>query len=238
MNGQLEFAKLVASRLDSARIPYMITGSMALAIYAVPRMTRDVDFVIECRPEDSERVAELFEADCYVDREAVRDAAVTRSAFNVIHNASLLKADFIVRKDEKYRKIEFERRRRIDIEGTLLSVVAPEDLASVGCSSTRGGSAERGEALMSDTSPDVAARYEAMILAQTPARRLAMASEMFATAKALAIAGIRLERGDLERRALREALFLRLHGDDFTESQIRDILKHLRVSWAEDGGAG
>jgi predicted nucleotidyltransferase len=128
MDGQLEFAKLVASRLDSARIPYMITGSMALAVYAVPRMTRDVDFVIECRPEDSERVAGLFEADCYVDRSAVRNAAVTRSTFNIIHNASLLKADFIVRKDEKYRKIEFERRRKIDIEGTLLSVVAPEDL--------------------------------------------------------------------------------------------------------------
>ena len=46
MNEQLEFVKQIASRLDSAGIAYMLTGSMALAIYAVPRMTRDIDLVI------------------------------------------------------------------------------------------------------------------------------------------------------------------------------------------------
>ena len=39
---QLEFAKQIASRLTSAGIPYMMTGSMAMAVYAPPRMTRDV----------------------------------------------------------------------------------------------------------------------------------------------------------------------------------------------------
>ena len=66
MNEQLEFVKQIASRLDSARIPYMMTGSMAMATYAVPRMTRDIDFVIECGPEDAARIATLFEDDCYV----------------------------------------------------------------------------------------------------------------------------------------------------------------------------
>ena len=36
--------------------------------------------------------------------------------------------DFIIRKDEAYRKVEFDRRRQFDIEGTPIWVVAPEDL--------------------------------------------------------------------------------------------------------------
>lgn len=48
----------------------MLTGSMAMALYATPRMTRDVDVVIECRPEDSGRIAGLFQSDCYVTRRA------------------------------------------------------------------------------------------------------------------------------------------------------------------------
>ncbi len=128
MNEQLEFVKQIASRLDSAGIAYMLTGSMALAIYAVPRMTRDIDLVIECRPEDSEKLVKLFESDCYIDAESIRDAVVRRAMFNIIHKEWIIKADFIIRKDHRYRKVEFDRKRRLDIERTTVSVVSPEDL--------------------------------------------------------------------------------------------------------------
>ena len=81
----------------------MLTGSMAMAIYAVPRMTRDIDLVIECELEDAETIAGLFAADCYVDLEEVRDAIKDRSLFSIIHSEWVIKADFIVRKDEDYR---------------------------------------------------------------------------------------------------------------------------------------
>jgi hypothetical protein len=125
---QLEFVKLIASRLELAGIAYMMTGSMAMSIYAVPRMTRDVDFVIECTPDDAPRIASLFKADCYVDESSVRRAAREHSTFNIIHSKWITKADFIVRKDAEYRKLEFERRQSIDIGGVDVSVVRPEDL--------------------------------------------------------------------------------------------------------------
>ena len=128
MDEQLEFMKQIASRLDSASIPYMITGSMAMAIYAMPRMTRDIDLVIEFGIDDSDRVADLFEPDCYVDRKSIREAVSRRSMFNIIHNDWIVKADFIIRKDGQYRKLEFDRRRIIDIEGTPISIVTAEDL--------------------------------------------------------------------------------------------------------------
>ncbi len=128
MDEQLEFAKLIAARLRSAGIDYMLTGSVAMALYATPRMTRDIDIVIECSPDDVDTIVRLFESDCYIDREAVSVATKNRGMFNAIHTEWIIKADFIVRKDHPYRHVEFERRREIDVEGTRVWVVTPEDL--------------------------------------------------------------------------------------------------------------
>jgi hypothetical protein len=42
---ELDVLKTVTQRLDSAGILYMVTGSMAVNYYAVPRMRRHVDVV-------------------------------------------------------------------------------------------------------------------------------------------------------------------------------------------------
>jgi hypothetical protein len=73
-------------------------------------------------------LCEALRADFYVDREAVRRAIEERGLFNAIHEAAVVKVDFVVRKDSEYRREEFARRRRIRVEGEDLSVVAPEDL--------------------------------------------------------------------------------------------------------------
>jgi hypothetical protein len=128
MDEQLAFMKLIAERLESAGINYMITGSWAMTAYAVPRMTRDIDLVIECGPEDADRIGRLFESDCYVDTESVREAITRKSMFNIIHNRWIIKADFIIRKDHPYRETEFSRRRQLQLEGTTLFITSPEDL--------------------------------------------------------------------------------------------------------------
>ena len=43
MNDEIAFVKLIASRLEAAGVNYMITGSVAMMFYAVPRMTRDIE---------------------------------------------------------------------------------------------------------------------------------------------------------------------------------------------------
>ena len=128
MTEELEVLEAVTRRLDEAHVPYMLTGSMALNFYAVPRMTRDIDLVVELSPSDAERVNDLFQPDFYVDREAVRNAIELASVFNIIHTALVVKVDLVVRKDTDYRRTEFARRRRITFEGHPLSIVTPEDL--------------------------------------------------------------------------------------------------------------
>ena len=128
MTEELELIKDVVSRLKNASIEYMITGSMALAVYSTPRMTRDIDMIIQVSPEDTGMIVNLFRDDFYIDETSVRQAVQSRGMFNVIHNESIIKVDFIVRKDEEYRTLEFSRRQQIEIEGVPVSVVAPEDL--------------------------------------------------------------------------------------------------------------
>ena len=125
---ELAVLKIVAGRLDSAGMPYMVTGSIATNYYAVPRMTRDIDLVVELSVDDADRLCALFAGDFYLDRDAVRDAIATRGGFNLIHHAHVVKVDVIVRKDTEYRRTEFARRRRAVVEGDVFFIVAPEDL--------------------------------------------------------------------------------------------------------------
>ena len=128
MDEQLEFLKLIASRLDSVGIPDMMTGSMAMAVYSVPRMTRDIDLVVEIKPVDVDKIVSLFSKDCYIDQDSVKQAVDAHSMFNIIHNEWVVKADFIIRKDEEYRREEFERRQKVVIEDMTIFIVSVEDL--------------------------------------------------------------------------------------------------------------
>ena len=128
MTDELEVLKTVTRRLTDAGIGYMVTGSMALNYYAVPRMTRDIDLVVELSSGDADRILELFRDSFYLDRETVRLAIERRESFNIIETTRVVKVDFVVRKDTEYRRTEFSRRRGISVEGQDLVIVAPEDL--------------------------------------------------------------------------------------------------------------
>lgn len=128
VTAELDVLTTVTGRLDAAGIPYMLTGSFAANYYAVPRMTRDIDLVVDVSVGDVDRVGALFEADFYLDRDAVGAAIASRTAFNLIHEVHVVKIDCIVRKDSDYRRTEFARRRRVSVEGCELAIVAPEDL--------------------------------------------------------------------------------------------------------------
>ncbi len=86
------------------------------------------DFVIEIVEAQVDQFVAIFETDCYLDRESVLEAVRTRGMFNIIHEAWIVKADFVVRKDQPYRKTEFGRRRTVSLGGKAFSIVTAEDL--------------------------------------------------------------------------------------------------------------
>jgi len=128
MIDELGVLKIVIQRLESAGIRYMITGSVAANFYVTPRMTRDIDIVINIEHTDAEQLYSLFSEDFYVDIALIKDAISRQRMFNIIHNEGIIKIDFIIRQDNEYRKVEFDRRGSIDLEGLSVYVVSPEDL--------------------------------------------------------------------------------------------------------------
>jgi len=128
MNDEIKLLKEVCSKLEDADIEYMITGSIALAFYSTPRMTRDIDIIIKVSQDDIQKIISLFKADFYISETAVKEALANSSMFNIIHNETVMKIDFIVRKNSEYRIKEFSRRQKIAIGDNLISVVTPEDL--------------------------------------------------------------------------------------------------------------
>ena len=65
VNDQSEVLLDVAHRLNAAAIPYMVSGSTAMNFYARPRMTRDIDIVVELSGEDVHRLVRVLSPDYY-----------------------------------------------------------------------------------------------------------------------------------------------------------------------------
>lgn len=106
----------------------MLSGSVAMSIYVLPRATRDFDFVVNLQGNDIPLLIEHFRKGYYCDEDTVREAVQRRSMFNIIDYNSGYKADFVVLKNEAFRMAEFKRRTQADFFGTPVYIVSPEDL--------------------------------------------------------------------------------------------------------------
>lgn len=125
---ELDVLKLVCCSLEKANIPYMLTGSFAANFYTIPRMTRDIDIVMEVTDCSVEKLEQIFDNEFYIEKTAIIDAIKYQGIFNIIHQPTVFKVDFIIRKDSPYRRIEFQRRIRLQLEGQSIWIVSPEDL--------------------------------------------------------------------------------------------------------------
>ena len=115
MQGELDILKEVCSKLDNGNIAYMLTGSFAANFYAVPRMTRDIDIVIEIQMKDADKVFRIFKSDFYVDKTSINEAIEHLNMFNIIHNELALKIDFIIRKNNEYRQLESREKKEFNL---------------------------------------------------------------------------------------------------------------------------
>jgi hypothetical protein len=128
MTEELDVLRIIGERLDSAGIPFMLTGSFALGYYAQPRMTRDLDFVVALMVQQVDRLVSAFSQDFYIDEDAARGAIKSQRMFNLMHYASGIKVDLIIRKDSEYRQLEFERRKPVQLAGVPTWITSREDL--------------------------------------------------------------------------------------------------------------
>lgn len=127
---QIELLAFVVDVLERLQISYALVGSYASTAWGEPRMTRDVDILVQL---PSRHVAQLCSAfppdDFYLSHRAVEEAVKFRSQFNLIHPNSGNKIDFMIAGDGDWATSQLARRRRVAFSPAVSAFVAsPEDV--------------------------------------------------------------------------------------------------------------
>jgi hypothetical protein len=127
---QAELLERVIEILESQHLTYMLVGSFASAAYGEPRLTHDIDIVIELGLHAVDRLCSAFPSpEFYVSVSAAREAVARRGQFNVIHPASGNKIDFLIARNDAWGQSQMARRTRKPIlPDRPTFVAAPEDV--------------------------------------------------------------------------------------------------------------
>lgn len=114
--------------LNSLKIPYLLTGGMAIYVWGRPRFTADIDVVIELKREKVKQLIQTLIKEGYVDEDAINDALKYESEFNFIDQSAGIKVDFWVLKDDDFDKSRLKRRKIRKILDQRVYFISPEDL--------------------------------------------------------------------------------------------------------------
>lgn len=121
----------LAHAFDTLGVEYVVGGSLASSVYGIPRATQDVDLVAEMNSSHAEPFAQLLGGDFYVDVDMIREAVRRRASFNVIHLATMFKADVFVMKGDSWSREEMRRARSEQLQGPhgalTIRFASPED---------------------------------------------------------------------------------------------------------------
>lgn len=127
---QSDLLRFLVAALEEERIPYMLVGSFASMAYGEPRLTRDIDVVVDLGPEQVSGLCTRFPPpNYYLDPSSVDDAVRSRRPFNAIHVASGTRIDFLPRRLDEWGTEEFSRRERVALLPDCRGYTArPEDV--------------------------------------------------------------------------------------------------------------
>lgn len=117
-------------RLNRMDARYMVTGSVASTAYGEPRLTHDVDLVLEIGRLQIGRLCEAFPlSDFYCPPEEViaeESRRPNHGHFNIIHHETGYKADCYLAGNDPLHQWGMIRRRKIDMNGEPFYLAPPE----------------------------------------------------------------------------------------------------------------
>ena len=115
-----DLLSLFVEPLEQLGLDYMVTGSVASMLYGEPRLTNDVDLVLDLSPSDAPRLRAAFSgSDFYCppeDEIRLEAERATRGHINILHIPTALKADVYFAGDDWLHRWALPRCRRLDVE--------------------------------------------------------------------------------------------------------------------------
>ena len=128
----VELFRRFAHPLNQLGIPYMATGAVAAIVYGEPRLTLDLDLVLQLRPAEVTRFAEAFQADdLYIPPlEILREEAAraTHGHFNLLHHPTGLRADIYLASNDPLDVWGLAHRRQETVGGETVQLAPAEYL--------------------------------------------------------------------------------------------------------------
>ncbi|MDY0082627.1 MAG: hypothetical protein RBR74_05540 [Ignavibacteriaceae bacterium] len=126
----LNLFSLYIKILDDNNIPYFITGSVASIVYGDPRLTHDIDLVINLDNSDINKFINAFPPDqFYCPPEEVIRTEINRTSrghFNLIHHDSGFKADIYLTGNSEFQQWAIQNSRQIDFAGSKINIAPIE----------------------------------------------------------------------------------------------------------------
>ncbi len=107
----------------------MLTGSIALSQYAIPRSTVDIDIIVAISNAVLPEFFDEFQNDYYIPTGSARNAVARSSMFNLLHNETLVKVDCILLKPDEFQRNAFSRKQRVNYADEFdLWIISRDDL--------------------------------------------------------------------------------------------------------------
>lgn len=127
--GQRDLLLIIAKTLNSHRISYLLSGSIASSYWGQPRATHDIDFVVEVGREKLSRLGNAIKKLGKGFALAAKDLEIVSvpQMVNVFHEGTGTKIDFWITDGEDF-SIKYARRRFMKVDQTPVCLIAPEDL--------------------------------------------------------------------------------------------------------------
>ena len=125
-----DLIQVFTSRLNQLGIAYMVTGAVAATIYGEPRLTHDIDLVVDLRLPDINAFVDAFPLEEFYcpPAEVIRleTGRPQRGHFNLIHHETGLKADVYASGADSLHKWGLLNCRPIAVGGEDVWLAPPE----------------------------------------------------------------------------------------------------------------
>lgn len=118
----------VARALESVPVAYAVGGSVASTRHGEPRMTNDVDVLVDLKAAEIDAFRAAFGPEWYVPESALHEAVQAAGSFNVIHFEWMDKVDFFVAGTGCLQREALARSSRVRIADVGVAFYSAEDI--------------------------------------------------------------------------------------------------------------
>ncbi|NEQ78432.1 MAG: hypothetical protein F6K23_38855 [Okeania sp. SIO2C9] len=129
---EIDLAITLGEKLDNLNIPYYLGGGLASSFWGERRQTEDADIAVILEPYKVEELVSALSNEFYLSETAIDDAMRGRAnTFNVIHLASVIKADiYPIKQSNNFEMSAMSRRKQVQLFSTnkTIYIASAEDI--------------------------------------------------------------------------------------------------------------